>query len=273
MFDSARTPARTLLIAAATAGFVALGSGLASADTLDRVTAPGSTDKIVNPGTVNKVVNPGTVNKVADRVNAPDVSAPEVEVPEAGAPEVAVPEIEAPEVTAPDANGAADSAQELVDGVDETLPQVNVPEPSTDKYVAAARGVTYPVLYSVIVARGDVEAVSSEAVSVAGQVLDGVDADLEAVDTLPEADDLVEVPDAADVERVTDLAELPDAADVDTEALPEAPAVEDVEDIVGGAVDQTDLDSVTDLDAVDTELVGTDVPADDLTGDLADGLL
>lgn len=271
MFDSARTPARTLLIAAATAGFVALGSGLASADTLDRVTAPGSSDKVVNPGTVKKVVNPGTVDGAADRVDAPDVSAPgaelpEAELPEVGAPEVGGPEVGAPgaEVPAPDANGVADSAQDLVDSVDATLPQANVPEPSTGEYIAAARGVTHSVLYAVIVARGDAEAVSSEASSVTGQVLDGADADLETVDSLPAADDLVEVPEAADVEGVTEPAELPDAADVDTEALPEAPAVEEVEDTVGGAADQTapdsatDLENVTGLDTVDT------APADGL---------
>lgn len=238
MFNSARTSARTLLIAAATAGFAALGSGLASADTLDAIAAP----------------------DLADGVSAPDVAVPDVTAPEAALPEVALPEVAAPEV-----NDVVGSAQDQVDGIDVTVPRVNVPEPSTGEYVAAAQGVSFPVLYAATVARGDVEAIAFEAVSVAGQAASGVDADLEVVDALPEATDLAEVP---------DVAELPDVADVDTEALPEAPAVEDVENTVGGAVDQTDPGSVTDLDAVDADLVGTDVLGTDiLSTDLTGGLL
>ncbi|GAA1463930.1 hypothetical protein NE857_01365 [Nocardiopsis exhalans] len=239
MFDNTRTSARTLLIAATTAGFVALGGGLASADTLDRVANPGTVNKVANPGTVNKITAPGAAD--------PDVSAPQVELPEA------------PEVTAPDTNDVADSAQEQVDSVDATVPQVNAPEPSTDEYTAAARGVTHSVLYAVTVARGDAEAVAFEAASVTGQVLDGVDTDtdtdtdLEVVDALPETDGLAELPEAADVEGATEAVELP-----------EAPGVEEVEDVVGGAA-PSDL---ADPEAVDTGLVGAEAPDTDLPGGL-----
>lgn len=226
MFNNARTSARTLLITATTAGFVALGGGLASADTLDGITAPDLTDGIT----------------------APDLTAPDL--------------------TAPEVNDVVDTAQNQVDNVDVTVPRVNVPEVDAGEYVAAAEGVSFPVLYAATVARGDVEAVGFEAVSVAGQALNGVDADLEVVDTLPEAADLADtgrLPDVAEVPEAADTAELPDVADVDTDVLPQAPAVEDVEDAVGGAADPAGLtETVTDLDAVDTDLVDTE----DLTGDL-----
>ncbi|QRN81288.1 MAG: hypothetical protein JK586_07580, partial [Nocardiopsis sp. BM-2018] len=131
MFDNTRTSARTLLIAATTAGFVALGGGLASADTLDRVANPGTVNKVANPGTVNKVANPGTVNKVANPGTVNKITAPGVADPDVSVPQVELPEApEAPEVTAPDTNGVADSAQELADSADATVPQVNAPEPS-----------------------------------------------------------------------------------------------------------------------------------------------
>lgn len=222
MFNNARTSARTLLLAATTTGFVALGSGFASADTLDGIAAPD--------------------------LAVPDVTAPEAVVPEADAPDV---------------NDVVDTAQNQVDDVDVTVPRVNVPEVSTDEYVLAAQGVSFPVLYAATVARGDAEGAAAEGVSVAGQALTGVDADLEVVDALPEAADLTEVPEVADAADVTDAAELPDVAD--TDVLPEAPAVEDVEDTVGGAVDQSGL---TDLDAVDTDPVDTEVLDTDLTNGL-----
>ena len=55
------------------------------------------------------------------------------------------------------------------------------------------------------------------------------------------------------------------AADVDAVDLPEAPGVENVEDTVGGAADPS---VPADLDAVDTGLVGAEVPDTDLTGGL-----
>ena len=245
MFNNARTSARTLLIATTTAGFVALGSGFASADTLDAIAAP----------------------DLAGGIGAPDLAVPDV------TDGLTAPGAALPEIAAPDANDVVDTAQNQVDSVDVTVPRVNVPEVSTDEYVAAAQGVSFPVLYAATVARGDVEGVAFEVVSVAGQALNGVDADLEVVDTLPGAADLADnaqLPDVADVPEVADAADLPDVADVDTDVLPGAPAVEDVEDTVGGAVDPAGLtDTVTDLDSVDTDIVDTEA----LTGDLAGGLL
>ncbi|WP_017614569.1 hypothetical protein [Nocardiopsis salina] len=323
MFNNARTSARTLLLAAGTAGFVALGSGFATAEPLPDATGAidGTAGQVPGAETLPATELPGTEDATAPGVPSVErtvtseldgllTEADVAEIPElASLAEIA--ELEGVEGVAlgniDDLGNAAPQAPAL----DGAVPQVDVGSYTSavegatlparfyadenvdpDEIVETVEHTTIPVLFVAADAQSDVDALADEVGAVADGALSDAGADVAGIEhlALGSADDLaggvptdLEVLEVADLPVDTDLPvdgvetgdvvdegatenvpatgevteQLPQTDEVGTDALPEVPAVDGVEDTV---------DEVTDLEGLPTDAVDTEL--DDVTGDL-----
>lgn len=278
MFNNARTSARTLLLAAGTAGFVALGSGFATAETLPDATGAvdGAAGQVPGAETLPATELPGT-----EDVTAPGVPSVErtvtseldgllseadvAEIPElASLAEIA--ELEGVEgVALGSIDDLGDSAPQ-VPALDGAVPQVDVEsytgaaEAATlparfyaaenvdpDEIVQTVEHTSVPVLFVAHDAKSDVDALADEVGAAADGALSGVDPDVAGIEQLAlgSTDDLAGgVP--TDLE-VLEIADLPGETDLPVDGVDTGDVVDEAAgenlpatDEVAGQLPQTD---------------------------------
>ncbi|MBE2998234.1 hypothetical protein IDM40_05880 [Nocardiopsis sp. HNM0947] len=299
MFNNARTSARTLLLAAGTAGFVALGSGFATAEPLPDATGAidGAAGQVPGAETLPATELPGTEDVTAPGVpsvertvtNELDGLLSEADV--AQIPELAslaeIAELEGVEGVALGDIDGLDTAAPQVPALDGAVPQVDVDsytsaaEAATlparfyaaenvdpDEIVQTVEHTTVPVLFIAADAQSDVDALADEVGAVADGALSGVGADVSGIEQLAlgSADDLAGgVP--TDLE-VLEVADLP----VDTDLPVDGVETGDVVD--GGATENLPATGDVTEELPQTDEVGADalpeVPAVDGVEDTVD---
>ncbi|MBR8741088.1 hypothetical protein [Nocardiopsis sp. MG754419] len=254
MRNTARTTAKSLLIAVGAAGFVALGSGFAAADTVGDLTGAPGTDAL------------GWAPAVDPALPAPALPEVDTALPAPALPEVAVPEVDG---VVGDARDRVDVPGVTVPRVD--VPEIDVPEVDVDGHLATVRGATLLVDFVALQTRGDVDAVTAEARTVVDRTAQGVPTDLDGVDDLA-SDAVTDVTDGVD-DAVEDLdvpaTDVVDTGVVDTEDLPRTPELGGVEHTVDGL---TKVDALAETEVLPTDSLDTDVVDTDLVDDATDVL-